>query len=381
MSRHQPQRRGVLQAALALAVLLLAWLLLVVPLAGQPGAAAPPPVLRVGVLSGSAPCSDHRGNRWSGSAVELWNRLAIEESLPFIFEPRDSARSLLAAAAAGEVDVGVGCLNVTPERIGRYRFSLPFQEMGLAVLVKRDRLELGQAVLRSLLAPDLLRLLGGYLVAIGLVSGLLWVVEGPQRLRDGQGHRRGFAKVFQILATGPGTNTIASTTRGHGLVIVSYLVRIVTASLLVSYITINVVQEPRASGVRPIRSLQELAGQRVAARPGSVSSATLERLNATGMAEPITVVPLPRVELALQLLAEDRADAVLADDQQLEYLLRHSGNRQLELVLRNQQSESQAFVLSPQLDRATEARIDHAISRLKQQGVVAALRREAMNKS
>ena len=163
--------------------------------------------------------------------------------------------------------------------------------------------------------------------------------------------------------------------------IVSYLVRIVTASLLVSYITINVVQEPRASGARPLRSLQDLAGQRVAARPGSVSSASLERINASGTAEPITIVPVPRVQESLQLLANDRADAVLADDPQLEFLLRRSGNRQLELVLRNQQSESQAFVFSPQLDPATEARIDHAISRLKQQGVVAALRREAMNKS
>ena len=380
MNRHHPQRRGKVRGALALAGLLLAGIL-GGSTATAAATAAEPPVLRVGVLSGSAPCSDHTGNRWSGSAVELWNRLAIEEGLPFVFEARASASSLLAATAAGELDVGVGCLNVTPERIGRYRFSLPFQEMGLAVLVKRDRLELGQAVLRSLLAPDLLRLLGGYLVAIGLVSGVLWVVEGPQRLRDGQDHRRGFAKVFQILATGPGTNTIASTTRGHGLVIVSYLIRIVTASLLVSYITINVVQEPRASGARPLRSLQDLAGQRVAARPGSVSSASLERINAGGTAEPITIVPLPRVQEALQLLADDRADAVLADDPQLEFLLRRSGNRQLELVLRNQQSESQAFVFSPQLDPATQARIDHAISRLKQQGVVAALRREAMNKS
>ncbi len=375
---HRPRRRAAGLAALALA--------LAGSLGPQGTASAapppgPPPVLRVGVLSGSPPCSDHRGGRWSGTAVELWKRLATEEGLPFVFEARPTASALLEATAAGQLDVGVGCLNVTPERIGRHRFSLPFQEMGLAVLVKRDRLELGQAVLRSLLAPDLLRLLGGYLLAIGLVTALLWLVEGPERLRDGEDHRRGFAKVFQILATGPGTNTIAHTTRGHGLVIASYLIRIVTASLLVSYITINVVQQPRVAGGQSIRSLQDLGGLRVAARPGSVSSASLERLNAGGTAAPVTIVPLPRVDQAPKLLTAERADAVLADDQQLEYVLRRSGSRQLELALRNLQSESQAFVLAPQLDPATAARIDLAISRLKQQGVVAALRREAMNKS
>ena len=358
-------------------------------LAAGPGSAAlagiPQPasrVLRVGVLDGAQPCSDLESGQWQGLAVELWSRLASRERLPFILETRPTAAALLQDVQAGSLDVGVGCLTITPERVNDVRFSLPFQEMGLGVMQRRNRLEAGEAVLRSLLSRDLLQLLAAYLASIAVVSVLLWQSEahgsGEEKLR--QGRRRAFAKVFQILATGPGTNTIASTTRGHGLVIVSYLIRIVTASLLVTTITVKVVREPVA-GVADLRQLSDLEGQRVAARPGSVSQEVLRQINASGPETPIRIVPLPQVSQAPTLLLEQRADAVLAEDQQLRWALHRSPRSSLQISLQGLQRESQAFALSPQLPEATEDRINKGISALKRNGTVTQLQREAVNKS
>jgi len=366
----------------ALALALVGLALLPAAAAAQASQPDPGPVLRVGVVDGAQPCSDEQNGQWHGLAVELWSRLASAERLPYVLESRPSAAALLRDVQLNRLDVGVGCLTITPERVNRIRFTLPFQEMGLAVLQRRNRLEAGEAVLRSLLSRELLQLLAVYLVGTALVSALLWQSENHADSDDGRRHgrRRTFAKVFQILATGPGTNTIATTTRGHTLVILSYLIRIVTASLLVSTITVKVVREQGFAG-NTLRRLTDLQGERVATRPGSVSEEMLEAINAAGSGAPIRIVSLPQVIQAPALLLQGRADAVLAEDQQLDYALQSNPNRSLVIQLRGLQQESQAFTLSPSLSDATEARINRGLSRLKRSGMVRELQRAAMNKS
>jgi hypothetical protein len=162
------------------------------------------------------------------------------------------------------VDVAVGCINLSPERLESTTFSLPFQEDGLAVLALRNRLDLGKAFLRSLIGPALLQLLGGFLILIGLISLLTWRVEGHGRSDTTRtlGATRSFARIFQILATGPGSNTIVETTRGHLLVLLAYLVRIVAASLLVGFLTVHVVEETRERSAGSLQGLEDLRGRR-----------------------------------------------------------------------------------------------------------------------
>ena len=178
---------------------------------------------------------------------------------------------------------------------------------------------------------------------------------------------RRYALVFQVLATGPGTNTIVATTRGQGLVVLSYLLRIVFGSLIVSTLTLDVLRQAPISDALP-DSLDDLAGRRVAARPGSVSEKLLRSPPLQGR---VTVVPLPKLSEAPALLLNQAVDAVLADEQQLRYVREQTPARQrsrLQLVLEGQRPESQAFVYSPQLPQATAAGIDRAISEAKRNG-------------
>jgi len=331
----------------------------------------PGPILRVGVLDGSPPCSDQLSNgRWQGRALDLWQAVASREQLPFLLRPYASARELLEATRLGEVDVGVGCLTIAPERLGVYRFSLPFQEAGLAVLMPTDRLGAGRAMLQAVLSPQLLRVVLGYLLVIALLSALVWLDEHRHDSPgDWRGQLRRYALVFQVLASGPGTNVIVTRTRGHGLVLLSWLVRIIGASLIVSTITLEVLQNPSARGSQP-RSLADLAGLRIGVRPGSISARWLDE------APPelrITVVPLPDLAKGPALLLEDRLDAVLADEQQLRWLRLEATARErmrLRLAMEGSRKESQAFSLSPRLDPALVLRIDRAISQAKRDGLL-----------
>ncbi|MFN9644613.1 MAG: substrate-binding periplasmic protein [Cyanobacteriota bacterium] len=381
MTERLPPRRRPRWGGWSAALATLSFALL---LAGPPEAwsQTAPPVLRVGVVDGAQPCSFRKDGVWKGLAVDLWTRVATEEKLPFLLQDYPNLRELLAATRRGEVEVAVGCINLSPDRLPLLTFSLPFQEDCLAVMILRNRLDLGKAFLRSLLGPALLQLLGGFLLLIGLLSLLTWQVEGHGQSSTTRslGTTRSFARIFQILATGPGSNTIVETTRGHLLVLLAYLVRIVAASLLVGFLTVHVVEETRARGGGALQRLEDLRGRRVAVRPGSISAALVEEMNRAGLNPPLRAVPLPRVDQAISLLEEGQADAVLADDLQLSFVLAHHAQRTAlpSLVLRDLRPESQGFAYGPGLDAATVLRIDLAISRMKRSGEISLLREDAL---
>jgi polar amino acid transport system substrate-binding protein len=340
------------------------------------------PVLRVGVADGSQPCSYRQQDSWSGLAVELWQRIADQEQLPYVLVQEESAAALLAATRRGELDVAIGCLTISPERLSTTRFSLPFQESGLGVLTPRNRLDLGLSLLQSLLAPDLIRLLLGYVVLIGLLSVAVWRVEraGSRPAEWPAGKRRSFVLIFQVLATGPGTNTVVVTSRGHSLVVLAYLVRIVSASLLVSYVTINVVRGTQDTANPTLRTINDLAGRRVAVRLGSVSDDLLQERNRAGLRPPIQLRELKRVPDADRLLADGAVDAVMADAIQLDYLLAQLPHQRYGLALRDVHPQSQAFAFSPALRDTVAERINVALGQLKRDGVVTELRRQALEK-
>ena len=371
-----PPRRAS-SIATGLTALLLGWGA-VLPLAA---AVPPPPVLRVGLVDGAPPCSSREAGDWRGLAVDLWGRIATRERLPYVVSEWPSAQAMLEASRSGELDVAVGCINVSPDRLERYRFSLPFQEDGLAVMVLQSRLDLGRSFLEALLTPTLLQLLGGYLTAIALLALLTrWVERGADQPRafSREGLRR-FSAVFQVLATGPGSNTLVSTIRGNGIVLMAYLVRIVSASLLVGYLTVNVARQVQGTPSARVRAEADLRGLRVAVRNGTVSEALLRELNAGSRALKVTIVPLDNIRSGVDLLLARRVDAVLGDNLQLRYLLTNAslqGSRP-SLALQGIRPESQAFALAPGLPAATAERIDHAISALKRNGVVSALREQS----
>lgn len=353
-------------------------LALIAPLTAGPSAAAtPPPVLRVGVVDGSQPCAWREREVWKGLAVDLWNRIASREQLAFVIRPLPNTASLLEAAASNQLDVAIGCLNVSPERLDRLRFSLPFQEDGLAVMVANSRLDLGRAFLSSLFGPTLLQLLGGYLAAIALLTWFIWKVEGyssrAETLRNG--NQRTASKLFQVLATGPGGNVVADTTRGNLIVLGAYLVRIVAASLLVGYLTVTVVNETQGRLSSRLESLEGLRGLRVAVRPGSVSEALLREVNSRGEGPAAQPVLIRRVSEGPMLLQQKRVDAVLADNLQLTWLQsRQPRPPRTRLALQGIRPESQAFVFAPSMPTELTDRIDLAISSVKRSGVVSELR-------
>jgi len=352
-------------------------LLLVILLGSTPSLATP--TLRVGVADGAAPCNFQDNGAWKGIAVELWRAIANREQLAYKLVPKTNNGDLLAAVRNSEVDLAIGCLSLTPERLYKYRFSQTYQESGQAVMVKRDPLELGRSMLGSLLSADLLSLLCSF-IAIFIVMALgVWKTDGwgtkDETIRNGR--IRSFAKVFQILATGPGTNTIVDSVRGNGLVVLSYLLRALMASFLVSYVTINVIRNPHIFAVANVASLADFKNKKFAVRVGSASQDLIHEVlrNRPGLA--IGIVPINSIDQAPLILESGRADAVLADEMQLLYLIKNLKDNKFRIVLHDLDPGYQGFILSKGLDPAIASSINQSIVEFRRSGLIQELKESA----
>jgi ABC-type amino acid transport substrate-binding protein len=365
--------------------------------AGQPGlggtspappatpAPAPAPTtrpIRVGLTAKSTPCTFFPEGHWQGSFYEAWQEVAANANLPFEIVQIPSFRQLLEAGQSGQVDVAVGCINMTPDRLAKYRFSVPLQEDGISVLLRREQTKTWLTIARTLGSPGILGLLAAILSFVLLMTLFLWRIEGygGQESTRVAGRPRTFAKVFQILLTGPGTNTIASTVRGNSLISIVYFVRIVAASVLVSLVSVNVIKRSTEEAASQVSAVQDLAGKTVSVGPGSVSEGWIDSFNvqlaASDSARRIKLHPMDSLAKSCDLLIRGEVDAVIADNAQVQYYRTKLNPRApLQVVIRNIHRQSQGLILSPQLPDSTVLRINQAIARIKETGTADAIMR------
>lgn len=349
-------------------------------------ALAKPRVLRVGVVEGSQPCSYREAGVWKGLAVELWTQVAQRENLHYRLMPMSSIQSMLDATRLNELDVAVECINLSPGRLRKYQFSLPFQEDGQAVMVANDPFSLSRAFLAAMLSPSLVRMVALLTLLLFVMSALVWWVEDYSSLVEPRGksplHR--FVKVFTIILTGEGDAEIVDTTRGRAVLMAAYVVRNISSAVLVGFLTVELVQEAQGLASRRLNSFDELSAMHVGYKSGTVSEELLKELGMqladSSHQSQSARVPIDSIRDSLLALKEGRVNAVLADELQLRYLQSHGGSSGIIPVLSMSaiRPELQGFALSPKLNPETVKRINLSISQLKRNGLVQQLRNEAL---
>ena len=333
-------------------------------------------ILRVGVVDGSQPCSYLAQAAWRGIAIDLWRLIAAREGIPYTISEYPSINAMLDATRNGTLDVAVECINVSPDRLGRYQFSLPFQEDGQAVMTGISPFDYGSAFLKSFFSLTLLRLLGAFVLVTVAICALIWKIERYATASTTReiGAVRSFAGLFLSTFAGSGIEKLVRTARGNALASLAYIVRCVFVSLLVGYITVTLAHESEGKLTGGVVRLEDLLGRRVGLRAGTISESLVSELNATSSRK-AEIVPLKDIGSAMELLENHSIDAILADELQLRYLSSHRSSRKLVtgIPIRRIRPESQAFAFSPDLPPATVSRVDRAISLFKRSGVVSSL--------
>lgn len=348
-------------------------------LLGSPSYGAP---LKVGFSAKSTPCVFNPDGQWRGSFYEMWSEVSVAANLPFEVVNVPNFKQLLQAGQEGQVDVAVSCVNMTAERLSKYRFSVPLQEDGVSVMVRKEPFHIWTPVVRTLFSLDLLELLGGILAFILVMAGVIWKIEkyATQESTLKTGKLRTFSKLFQILLSGPGTNVIANSARSNTLIGVTYFVRVIAASVLVSFVSVNIIKKSTQDVASTITGIQDLAGKTVSVGTGSVSEHWVTGYNAglppTDQKGQIHIKQIDSLQQACDALKDGQVDAVIADHTQVQYYLSKVNPRApFQIVIRNVHRQSQGLIFSPQLPPETALQINQAIARLKENGTVDTIKR------
>ena len=289
-----------------------------------PPAAQPQPV-EVGIYL-NPPFMMKNGETYSGLAFDLFEDLARRGNLRPTFSDYETPQALLAAAAAGTVDIAVGNLTITRERMGDVDFTFPWHDGGLRILVD-DKTDMGLGDIWGALGDaGHLRAflwLGFFLVAATILLTLF------DRRFDEEFPRTWFAGFVESFYHVMSITTSGSTSRklmfgAFGKLFAAFW--LVFGVVVLAYVTSAVTSVMTAAAVGSgINDVNDLGDRTIGVLSGGASELYARD-------EGLSVRAYPTLEGAEAALRDGQVDAVIADAMVLEYFVHHHADAGLEVV-------------------------------------------------
>lgn len=254
---------------------------------------------------------DSAGN-WSGLGILLWDEVADQLEQRYRFEELPLA-DLLDAAEAGQIDVGVSCISITPDREERVDFSHSLHETHLAIAVREETVWI--ALFQVLTDANTLYWLGVLALVAGSIGGIYYLLE--HRINPKIYSRpTALGRFFEAFLLG-----LLSITRGPvnyyefktmpGRVLTVFLA--VATTLFLASFTAILASAFTLDRLRSnITGPADLAGLRVAAKEAATSQRYLDRMG-------VSYVTYADVPTMLDALQRGWVEAVVADDPVLRY--------------------------------------------------------------
>ncbi len=284
--------------------------------------ASPPP-------SSSPSPSPSAKPRFSGIAIDIWQRLATFNQLSYDYYQVSGFDQGITEVAKGNLDVLVGPITITPERLGQVNFTQPYLNSYFALLVHANPLNLWQLLQPFLHKAAFFSLIGFVLIHI-FFANLLWLVENkPNSEQFPQSYWQGIAEALWFVS-------VTMTTVGYGdKVPITPLGRLIAfiwmwislamgtaiTAGLASTLTLFFSQQTNPTPVTSER-LQEM---KVATVRGLVIETVLDNLN-------IKAIETPSLPSALNLFFLKEVDAVLSTEHALRFVLQQHPNAALKVV-------------------------------------------------
>jgi len=281
----------------------------IAPLSAQ--TAAPP--LRV-VVKPAEPFAFEQNGVLVGYSVDLWKKAAADAGLSFDMHVVQTMPELLDAVKNGAADVGVGAISITPDRENILDFTHPFFKSGLQVMA-RSKGEAGAfSAFRALLNRNVGEVVLVLLLAVFLISHVLWLVErriNPESFPEG--YVRGvWESVWWSIATlisggcenkapvGVAGRLVAVVWMLGGIGLTSYITATLASAMTVNTLTAEV------SG------LSDLRGARIGTITGSSAETLLKRSG-------FDVTGYPDIAAAAAALGNGSVKGVVYDSPILRY--------------------------------------------------------------
>ena len=346
---------------------LVAWIgLLLLTAAPLPSQAEP---LRVGVPRNTSPCASWQKSMAKGSSLEHWRAAAEASGLVYQAQPVASIAEGLARVRAGDLDLLVSCLNITPQRLRLVRFTVPVLEDGLALVGRegtdRDLLAILLPILASTAVVSLLLLLA----LSGLTSLAVWFVEqgfhhSDVNANDGKVSRP-FFKAWVMLFSSSGLYKMGYSKRAMSFVAVNALAGRVVFALFVSSVTALVASRAVDDSLsNRTGELRFSDGASVAVLRGSAADDWLVAERERG-AVAVTPSRFDNMQQIMEVLDRGDLDQALIDQRAAAELLQRDGQSDLRILAEHPLRSYQAFAVSDGVSADLLARINIAITQIQ----------------
>ena len=273
--------------------------------------------LKVGV-AGSSPFIIEKNNKeFNGIAYDIWQMIAVDARWNYSVVDYSSVAQALDSLENGKIDILVGPISITSERVNKVRFSQPYYQSSLSIMSRAEKRGLWDRI-SPFFSWKLAVALAVFLFILAIVGTLIWIAErkeSPEQFPPDP--PRG-------IANGMWLAIVTMSTTGYGdKAPVTLLGRIITGCwMVISIIFATSMVAGIAStltltgmGTSTITKASELAGKQVATIKNSPAIDFIDDNNATP-------VQVDNLDSAYQLLKDKKVAAVVYDRPQLQYYLK-----------------------------------------------------------
>ena len=335
------------------------------------------PSLRVGIVDDQIPCSEVGEDFYRGSAVDIWQEVAIKANLQYQFKSVSSTDAGIREALLGSVDLVVSCISITPPKLKKVEFSTPYTEDQLALLTRRKE--------TSIL--DLIRPLSSNLVimqttALLIIGGLffaviLWLLAKEFQHRDivSGNKRQTFFKGWMMLAMGTGIYKMGTAPPSMAVIAISNFIRLVITAIFIAATTslvIDASDEP--SDLTKSEILKRALVNKIGVDKGSFAADWIDRRADYFMSDlnqRELIVSVKNSDDMLLQLEQGLISSFLGERKRVIALQNKLKNpKDFEIVAQSFFRIPQAFVIGSMLERPSQDAINIAISELKFDGEI-----------
>ncbi|MEJ5902422.1 transporter substrate-binding domain-containing protein [Ochrobactrum teleogrylli] len=286
---------------------------------------APPRPLIAGVYV-SAPFVTKDGDRYTGMAIELWEKSARALGRTYEFREYPSFEALISAVENGEVGAAISNLTITKERAARILFSQPWYDAGLRIMVANENTGGFWQVISGLEEAGHLRamlwLVSFIIIATVVLAFFYRRFDKTFPPEWHVGLAESFYEVMSVATSGKITRPNILGWLGR----ISGGLWMVCGVAVIAYVTSSVTSVMTAlSLTHQINSIADLPGRTVGVLGGSVAETYGRELR-------LEVRSFTNLQDAIDALSSGEIDAIIGDAPVLEYYVHTKQDSGLSVV-------------------------------------------------
>ena len=319
--------------------------------------------LRVGV-AGAAPFVI-KDNVFKGISVEIWKELALSEGLEYEFVPQNSVANSIDSINKGELDIIIGPISITSERLEKVAFTQPYFYAKIGLLVSPESPTVW-SIIRPFFGLAFISSVCLLTALLFIMGNLLWLAERrrnkeqfPPDYFHGVGNAMWFALVT-LTTVGYGDMTPV-TKSGRIITGVWMILTTVTISSLTAGIATALTVSLTNQRVTEFSYPQDIKDARVSVVKGSTGEKWAKQYEAR-VNQTETLVD------AINLLKLNEVDGVIFDVPALQYYLGNAPEERLKLSPVNFANEPYGFIVS--LDNSFINNLDIRLLEMRENGKI-----------